>query len=293
MLILRLLFVAGAMAVMISGIVWWIQKGPVSASADAMLYAKPVSYAGRAPVTKQLATTLSTYRKKQAAEKGRQYTPQQVENRKNEEQLVQRFGQAEEKKDFGGMKQVLKDMSSSYKAAGETEMAVAINKQAVALGKKRGERRDVADSLNEISGIYNDAAKLDQAIEYGERALREYRDIDARDQMVRVFRHLGTVYKKKGLEEEAKKCLKNADRLVKGMKPDIDAFARKLATSSGLTKKPGARGSKPSQKDEAADEKVDFREDLDATTPPSADEDARPTGEGDGKGEGEGEKSGE
>jgi tetratricopeptide (TPR) repeat protein len=212
MLIVRLVFVAASIAVLISGISWWIYQRPAQAKALLLKNASPITYTGNAPVSKSLAQTLSSYKSDE-----------------KEKKMFEQFSKAEETGNKSIMRTVLKSMSNSYKNAGENEMAVEINKQAITLGKSTGEHKDVGQSLQDIGEIYHKAGNYDKSVDYDKQALSEYQTIDANKEIVRVLHHLCANYNMMGKFEEGKACLKKANKIVAGMHGDIQKHAKKLA----------------------------------------------------------------
>jgi tetratricopeptide (TPR) repeat protein len=212
MLIVRLVFVAAAIAVLISGISWWIYQRPAQAKALQIKNASPIAYAGNAPVSKSLAQTLSSYKSDE-----------------KEKKLFQDFSKAEETGNKNIMRTMLKNMSNSYKNAGEQELAVQIDKQAVTLGRSTGEHKEVGQSLQDIGEIYHKAGNYDKSVDYDKQALSEYQTIDANKEIVRVLHHLCNNYKSLGKFDEAMACLKKANKIVAGMHGEITKHAKKLA----------------------------------------------------------------
>ncbi len=212
MFIVRLVFVAASIAVLISGISWWLYQRPAQAKALQLKNASPITYTGNAPVSRSLAQTLSSYKSDE-----------------KEKKLFEQFSKAEESGNKNIMRTVLKSMSTSYKNAGENEMAVEINKQAITLGKSAGEHKDVGQNLQDIGEIYHKAGNYDKSVDYDKQALSEYQAIDANKEIVRVLHHLCQNYKVMGKFEEAKACLKKANKIVAGMHGQLEKHAKKLA----------------------------------------------------------------
>src|SRR5687767_2957734 len=98
-LVVRSLFVAAAVCVMVSGISWWVHQR-AHANAHPVTNASALVYNGSAPVSKQLARTLSSYH---ATDR--------------EKKLFRKFTQAEENKDTQMMRTVLRTMAKSYESA--------------------------------------------------------------------------------------------------------------------------------------------------------------------------------
>ncbi len=225
MMFLRVAFLLGAIAVMISGGYWWVAQRRANATATAIKNLSAIAYAGQEPQSKKLATQLSSYK----------FKDEKIGEK--EHKLFKEFTQAEEKKDPSTMKTVMRSMSKSYRDAGETELAVKIEKQSIDISKARKEHKDVAGSLQEIGDIYHKAANYDKSEEYDKLAVAEYQKIDAKKELHDVLTHLAKTYKQKGMVKEAKKTLKRAEKVVAGMHGKIQKQAKELGdTMTGGTK---------------------------------------------------------
>jgi len=258
---LRVGFLLAALAVMVSGGFWWVAQRRANATATAIKNLSAIAYSGTQPEAKKLATQLSSYKFKDE-KLGEQ-----------EHKLFKQFTEAEEKKDPTTTKTVMRSMSNSYKAAGEPELAVQIEKQSIDISKARKEHKDVAGSLQQISDIYQTTQKYDQSIEYDNKAAKEYKKLDAKKELSEVLKHLATTYKKKGLEKEAQKTLKQAEKVVAGMHSKIKKQAEKVVAgmhskikkqaedlgssmTSGIDKTNAENGEEPSHSQSAKPDKV-------------------------------------
>lgn len=210
-LVVRGLFVAAAICVLFSGATWWLRQRAY-ANATPMGNASPLVYNGPAPVSRQLAQTLSSYH---ASDR--------------ERALFKRFTAAEEKHDTPVMRALIRTMARQYENAGVHDMAVELNKAALEVGKSTGRRMDAAVSLQDISDIYQKAGKLDLAVDYGRQAAAEYERLDARRELDQMLRRLTADYRGMGRYEEAKATLAKAEKVVASMHKQINAKARALA----------------------------------------------------------------
>jgi len=234
----RILFVLAALWILINGVTTY-PRDKAFVKAPAVSNVSALEYKGSAPMAKEIVN-LSVQHK--APEH------QNTEVKQEQKKEFDEFVKAEEKKDSNKMHQILTTMAKSYKNNGEEEMAVQLNQKAVEVGTKIGKHEAVGENMNSIADIYDKAGKLDQAVVYRQKAINQFSTADANVMLERTLRSLTLTYQKAGKLEDAKKTLKEAEKvaakvrkqtLEKGnqvVRKDKNSTQKKSATSSTSTK---------------------------------------------------------
>ena len=79
---------------------------------------------------------------------------------------------------------------SSYRL-GDTEAALTLGEQALALGVEMDARREIADSLNLLGGVHSLLGNQGDAAHYNTRAVELYRELGDRERIGAMLNHLG------------------------------------------------------------------------------------------------------